>query len=131
MICLRRKDLPYGNNEKGVKKLSELKRTVLYDEHLAAGAKMVDFGGWEMPVQYPAGTVAEHLYTRSACSLFDVSHMGRLLVEGPERVAFLQYALTSNVGALTLNRAQYCMIPNERGGAVDDAYLYMFEEQNQ
>ncbi|MBP5289743.1 MAG: glycine cleavage system aminomethyltransferase GcvT [Clostridia bacterium] len=108
--------------------MSELKRTVLYNEHLAAGATMVDFGGWDMPIQYPAGIVAEHLFTRSACGLFDVSHMGRLLVEGPQRVAFLQYALTSNVEALTLNRAQYCMIPNERGGAVDDAYLYMFEE---
>lgn len=49
---------------------------------------MVDFGGWEMPIQYPAGIIAEHLYTRQVCSLFDVSHMGRLLIEGPERQAF-------------------------------------------
>ena len=74
------------------------------------------------------GIVAEHLYTRSACSLFDVSHMGRLLVEGPERVAFLQHVLSSNVLALDLNKAQYCIIPDEDGGAVDDAYLYRFEE---
>ena len=66
--------------------MSELKRTQLYDVHVAAGATMVDFGGWDMPVQYPTGIVAEHLYTRSHCSLFDVSHMGRLLVEGPDRV---------------------------------------------
>ena len=59
--------------------MSELKRTQLFDIHVAAGASMVDFGGWEMPVQYPTGIVAEHLYTRSDCSLFDVSHMGRLL----------------------------------------------------
>lgn len=108
--------------------MSELKRTPLYDVHVAAGATMVDFGGWDMPVQYPTGIVAEHLYTRSYCSLFDVSHMGRLVIEGPERVKYLQYVLTSNVGALKLNTAQYCIIPNENGGAIDDAYLYMFEE---
>ncbi len=108
--------------------MSELKRTQLYDVHVQAGASMVDFGGWEMPIQYPSGIVAEHLYTRHACSLFDVSHMGRLLIEGPDRVAFLQHVLTSNVMALDLNMAQYCIIPDENGCAVDDAYLYRFEE---
>ena len=107
--------------------MSELKRTQLYRAHLAAGATMVDFGGWEMPIQYPGGIVAEHLYTRHFCGLFDVSHMGRLLVEGPERVKFLQHVLTSNVQALDVNEAQYCIIPNENGGAIDDAYLYRFE----
>lgn len=108
--------------------MSQLKRTQLYEVHVAAGADMVDFGGWEMPIQYPDGIVAEHLYTRHACSLFDVSHMGRLLVEGKDRVAFLQHVLSSNVLALDINQAQYCIIPNENGGAVDDAYLYKFEE---
>ncbi len=108
--------------------MSELKRTALYDAHVAAGGTMVDFGGWEMPIQYPKGIVTEHLNTRRDCGLFDVSHMGRLLIEGPDRVAFLQKVLTSNVASLKLNRAQYCIIPNETGGAVDDAYLYMFEE---
>ncbi|MCR4712696.1 MAG: glycine cleavage system aminomethyltransferase GcvT [Clostridia bacterium] len=109
--------------------MSELKRTQLYDTHVAAGATMVDFGGWEMPIQYPSGIVSEHLYTRHFCSLFDVSHMGRLLIDGPERVAFLQHVLTSNVNALDLNMAQYCIIPDADGGAVDDAYLYRFEEE--
>lgn len=109
--------------------MSELKRTQLYATHVAAGATMVDFGGWEMPVQYPTGIVAEHLYTRDFCSLFDVSHMGRLLIEGKDRVAFLQHVLTSNVDALDLNKAQYCIIPAEDGSAVDDAYLYRFEEE--
>ena len=108
--------------------MSDLKRTQLYDVHIQAGASMVDFGGWEMPIQYPTGIVAEHLYTRHACSLFDVSHMGRLLVEGPDRVKFLQHVLSSNVLALDLNQAQYCIIPDQDGGAVDDAYLYRFEE---
>ena len=110
--------------------MSELKCTQLYDVHVAAGATMVDFGGWEMPIQYPSGIIAEHLYTRQVCSLFDVSHMGRLLIEGPQRKEFLQHVLTSNVSALDLNMAQYCIIPNENGGAVDDAYLYLFQEDN-
>jgi aminomethyltransferase len=110
--------------------MSELKRTPLYEVHVSEGGEMVDFGGWEMPMQYPTGIVAEHLYTRHECSLFDVSHMGRLLIEGPERTAFLQHVLTSNVQALELNKAQYSIIPDENGGAVDDAYLYLFEEDN-
>ncbi len=107
--------------------MSELKRTPLYDAHVAAGATMVDFGGWEMPIQYPAGIINEHLYDRRHCGIFDVSHMGRLIVEGPGRVAFLQKVLSSNVAALVPGRAQYCIIPSETGGAVDDAYLYMYE----
>ena len=110
--------------------MSELKRTQLYDVHVSAGATMVDFGGWEMPIQYPSGIIAEHLYPRQVCGLFDVSHMGRLLIEGPQRKEFLQHVLTSNVSALDLNMAQYCIIPNENGGAVDDAYLYLFQEDS-
>jgi len=108
--------------------MSELKRTQLYEVHVAAGATMVDFGGWEMPVQYPSGIVAEHLYTRHFCSLFDVSHMGRLLIEGPQRLEFLQHVLTSNAAGVDFEQAQYCIIPAEDGSAVDDAYLYRFEE---
>ena len=108
--------------------MSELKRTPLYDAHVAAGGTMVDFGGWEMPIQYPAGIVSEHLYDRKHCGIFDVSHMGRLIVEGPERLAFLQKVLSSNVEKLVPGRAQYCIIPSETGGAVDGAYLYMYEE---
>ena len=109
--------------------MSELKRTQLYDVHIKAGAVMVDFGGWEMPIKYPTDIIAEHLYTRNFCSLFDVSHMGRLLIEGPDMIAFLQHVLTSNVDALDLNMAQYCILAEESGGAVDDAYLYRFEEE--
>ena len=108
--------------------MSELKRTVLYQAHLDAGATMVDFGGWDMPIQYPDGIVAEHLFCRRHCGIFDVSHMGRIDVEGPDMAAFLQYVLSSNVLALDLNQAQYCIIPDENGCAVDDAYLYRFEK---
>ena len=110
--------------------MSELKRTQLYDCHLAAGATMVDFGGWEMPIQYPSKIVAEHLCTRTDCSIFDVSHMGRVRIEGPDAKAFLQKVLSSNVDALQLGWAQYCIIPNADGGAVDDAYLYRFAEDH-
>ena len=109
--------------------MAELKRTQLYDVHVAEGGKMVDFGGWEMPIQYPQGIIDEHLYTRHFCSLFDVSHMGRLIIEGPDMVKFLQHVLTSNVEALDLNKAQYSIIPNEKGEAIDDAYLYRFSEE--
>lgn len=107
--------------------MSNLKRTQLYDVHTSAGATMVDFGGWEMPMKYPTDIVAEHLYTRHSCSLFDVSHMGRILVEGPEAVPFLQHVLSSNAASLDVNRAQYAILPNENGGAIDDAYLNRFE----
>lgn len=108
--------------------MSELKRTPLYDAHVALGATMVDFGGWEMPIQYPEGIISEHLFDRKNCGIFDVSHMGRFIIEGKDRVKFLQRVLTSNVLSLVPGRAQYCIIPTATGGAVDDAYLYMFEE---
>lgn len=108
--------------------MSTLKRTVLFDEHVKLKANMVDFGGWEMPVNYPAGIVEEHLYTRKKAGIFDVSHMGRFVISGREMVQFLQYVLTSNVLSLDFNQAQYTMIPNENGGALDDAYLYRFSE---
>ena len=110
--------------------MSQLNRTPLFDAHVALGATMVDFGGWEMPIQYPAGIVAEHLATRKNCGIFDVSHMGRLLIQGPQRLAFAQRVLSNNAAALTPGRAQYCIIPNENGGAVDDAYLYRFTEDS-
>jgi aminomethyltransferase len=103
-------------------------RTIFHDRHVALGARMTEFGGWDMPLQYPSGTIREHLAVRGSCGLFDVSHMGRFLVRGPSAVAFLQRALTNNVEALDgrPTRAQYSLIANERGGAVDDAYLYRF-----
>jgi aminomethyltransferase len=110
--------------------MSELQRTVFYDRHVALGAKMVDFGGWEMPVFYPKGIVEEHLATRKRVGLFDVSHMGRFIIRGKGTEKFLQHVLSNNVEALDIREvgAQYTLIPNEMGGAVDDAYLYCFIE---
>jgi aminomethyltransferase len=107
---------------------SALLRTPFHAQHVAAGARMVDFGGWDMPVQYPTGIIAEHLATRSAAGLFDVSHMGRFVLRGPGAATFLQHVLTNNAEALDLLQAQYTMVPTETGGAIDDAYLYRFVE---
>jgi aminomethyltransferase len=105
-----------------------LLRTPFHAQHVDAGARMVDFGGWDMPVQYPDGIIAEHLATRSGAGLFDVSHMGRFVLRGPGAAAFLQHVLTNNAEALDLLQAQYTMVPTDTGGAVDDAYLYRFVE---
>ncbi len=111
--------------------MSQLKRTIFYERHVALGAKMVEFSGWEMPVFYPSGIVEEHLATRKGAGLFDVSHMGRFIVRGAGALKFLQHVLSNNAEALdiTTTGAQYTLIPNETGGAVDDAYLYRFLEE--
>ncbi|HVI42438.1 MAG TPA: hypothetical protein VM577_17430, partial [Anaerovoracaceae bacterium] len=108
--------------------MEALKRTILYENHVKSGANLVDFGGWEMPVNYTSGMVEEHIYTRKKVGIFDVSHMGRFVISGREATKFLQYVLTNNVFALDIMQAQYTMIPNENGGALDDAYLYRFYE---
>jgi aminomethyltransferase len=108
--------------------MSNLRRTLFYDRHVALKGKMVEFGGWEMPVFYPSGIVTEHLTTRRTCGLFDVSHMGRFVIRGSNAAAFLQHVLTGNVQALEPGLAQYTIIANETGGAVDDAYLYRFTD---
>ncbi|MDJ0781517.1 MAG: glycine cleavage system aminomethyltransferase GcvT [Desulfosarcinaceae bacterium] len=110
--------------------MTDLKRTILYDNHIAAGAQMVPFGGWEMPVMYGDGILSEHLTTRRQAGLFDVSHMGRFVFRGPRALEFLQHALTNNAAALeSLEKgAQYTFIPTASGTAVDDAYLYRFVE---
>ena len=104
----------------------ELLRTALFERHLAAGGRMVDFAGWEMPLQYRGGIVAEHLATRRRAGLFDVSHMGRFTVRGGGALAFLQHVLTNNAAALEVCQAQYTIVPTAHGGALDDAYLYRF-----
>ena len=87
---------------------------------------MVEFAGWQMPIQYAGGIIAEHLATRRHAGLFDVSHMGRFVVGGPGALAFLQRVLTNNAAALEVCEAQYTIIGDEAGGAIDDAYLYRF-----
>jgi aminomethyltransferase len=105
---------------------TSLSRTPLNAWHSANGGQMIDFGGWEMPVQYETGILQEHLAVRRFGGLFDVSHMGRFRILGGDRMAFLQHVLTNNAAAVEPWEAQYTIVPNENGGAVDDAYLYRF-----
>ena len=105
------------------------RKTVLNSWHRSHGAHMVAFGGWDMPLNYPSGIVEEHLATRKFGGLFDISHMGRFRVAGPQAVPFLQYALVNNAAALDPGQAQYTIIANENGGSVDDSYLYRLDEQ--
>ena len=115
---------------KGRDRMGEVRRTLLYDKHKGLNASMVDFCGWEMPVQYSSGIIEEHLATRRGAGLFDVSHMGRFVFTGRGALEFLQHVLTNNAEALDIDNygAQYTIIPNENGGALDDAYLYHFRE---
>ena len=110
--------------------MSQTQRTLFYERHKALGAKMMEFGGWDMPLAYPSGAVKEHLATRKDAGLFDVSHMGRFLIRGRGASAFLQHVLTNDAQALDSGPigAQYTIIANETGGTVDDAYLYRFVE---
>jgi aminomethyltransferase len=100
-----------------------LRRTPLYEEHVEAGAKLVPFAGWEMPVQY-AGVIAEHRAVRTDAGVFDVSHMGEFEVEGPNALALLQDVLSNDVAKLGVGDAQYTLLTNERGGIVDDLIVY-------
>ena len=104
------------------------RRTVLYERHIGLTAKMVEFAGWNMPLHFAGGIIREHLATRKTAGLFDVSHMGRFIIRGPRALDFLQHVLTNNAAALKPGLAQYTIIPDSAGGAIDDAYLYRFIE---
>src|SRR5262249_49044893 len=106
----------------------ELLRTPLAERHEALGARMVPFSGWAMPVQYPAGIVAEHLHTRSAASLFDLSHMGRLRIEGDDALALIQQATTNDARRLEAGAAQYSLICNDDGGVIEDLIVYRLDD---
>ncbi|MBN3033124.1 MAG: glycine cleavage system aminomethyltransferase GcvT [Candidatus Saganbacteria bacterium] len=101
-----------------------LKRTPLYEEHLRLGAKLVPFAGWEMPVSYPAGILAEHQAVRRAAGLFDIGHMGLIKVEGDGALALVQKAATNDAARLSMNQCQYSLLCNERGGVIDDLLVY-------
>jgi len=104
-----------------------LKRTPLYDEHVAAGARLVPFAGWEMPVQYE-GVRVEHLAVRSACGVFDVSHMGEIETSGPEAEALLQRLLSNDTSRIEVGGAQYSVLCREDGGILDDLFTYRLGE---
>src|SRR5687768_3477933 len=99
-----------------------LKRTPFHDFHVQAGAKLVDFVGWEMPILY-RGIVEEHEQTRNSGSIFDVSHMGRLHFSGPDAQAFLNHVLTRNVADQKVGQSRYSLVTNENGGVLDDVIV--------
>jgi aminomethyltransferase len=103
-----------------------LRRTPLYERHLAAGARLVPFAGWEMPVQYE-GVIPEHRAVRTDAGVFDVSHMGEIEVEGPTATEMLQSVLSNDVSRLEVGDAQYTLLTNETGGIVDDLIVYRTE----
>ena len=104
-----------------------LKKTPLNAAHRELNGKMVDFGGWDMPVQYSAGVIEEHMATRTRAGLFDVSHMGEIWVEGPDAIPFVNRLTTNDVTKLVDGQAHYSALTNEKGGVVDDLLVYRFD----
>jgi aminomethyltransferase len=105
-----------------------LKRTPLYDRHVALGAKIVPFAGYEMPVQYAQGITAEHKAVRERCGLFDVSHMGEFIIRGARAVDFVNYVTTNDVAALAIGQVHYSTILNDHGTIEDDCLVYRFAD---
>jgi aminomethyltransferase len=103
-----------------------LRRTPLYDRHVEAGAKLVDFAGWEMPVQY-VGVREEHMAVREAAGIFDVSHMGEIETSGPQALELLQRLLSNDIAAIAPGGAQYSVLCREDGGVLDDLFTYRLE----
>lgn len=102
---------------------TKLRRTPLFAAHQRAGGKLIEFGGWEMPVQYSTIT-DEHLCVRRAAGIFDISHMGEVIVRGPAAAAFLNATLTNDARKLVVGLGQYTLMCNEGGGVIDDLYAY-------
>ncbi|HEX8151143.1 MAG TPA: glycine cleavage system aminomethyltransferase GcvT [Pyrinomonadaceae bacterium] len=107
-----------------------LKQTPLNAMHRRLGGRMIDFGGWDMPVQYPAGTVEEHQATRTRAGLFDVSHMGEIEVRGPGALAFVNLLCSNDASKLVDGQAQYSALTTGRGTVVDDLLVYRFGAEN-
>jgi aminomethyltransferase len=104
-----------------------LLRTPCYDWHVSHGGRMVEFGGWEMPVQY-SSIVAEHQAVRNAAGLFDIAHMGRVKFSGPDAAKLLRHLVTNDVHRLAVGRIQYALVTNEQGGILDDVLVYRFPD---
>lgn len=106
-----------------------LRRTPLYEQHAALGAKLVPFAGFEMPVQYPTGITAEHRAVREAAGLFDVSHMGEFVVTGPQALELIQRVTVNDAARVEIGQAQYSAMCLETGGVVDDLIVYRFADR--
>ncbi len=104
-----------------------MKTTPFTNIHIALGAKMHEFAGYNMPIEYPSGITDEHLTVRNSVGIFDVSHMGEFWVKGPNALAFLQKVTSNDVSILPIGKAQYSCFPNGKGGIVDDLLVYHYE----
>jgi aminomethyltransferase len=110
---------------------SALRQSPLHDRHLALGAKLAEFGGWSMPLEYPAGTVAEHTAVRTSVGVFDVSHLGKALVTGPGAAAYVNATLSNDLGKIGPGKAQYTLcVDDETGGIVDDLIAYYQDDEH-
>ncbi|EKE03728.1 MAG: hypothetical protein ACD_20C00157G0005 [uncultured bacterium] len=109
--------------------MEKIKRTPLYEEHLKLSAKMVPFGGWEMPLQY-GSIIDEHLTVRNYAGLFDVSHMGEFFISGTETINFLQKLVPQNIAKLAVGKAVYSQLINQNGGIIDDLIIYRLEDKD-
>ncbi|MBC1732884.1 glycine cleavage system aminomethyltransferase GcvT [Listeria seeligeri] len=107
--------------------MTELQKTPIHPIYEKYGAKTIDFGGWDLPVQF-SGIKAEHEAVRTDVGLFDVSHMGEILVEGPDSTAYLQYLLSNDIEKIKIGKAQYNIMCYENGGTVDDLVVYKITE---
>ena len=105
-----------------------MKTTPFTETHIALGAKMHEFAGYNMPIEY-SGIIDEHLTVCNAVGVFDVSHMGEFWVKGPNALEFLQQVTSNNVATLPVGKAQYTCFPNEEGGIVDDLLVYHYESK--
>ncbi len=112
---------------RSVHHVTDLKRTPLYEHHIALGAKVADFGGWAMPIEY-AGIVAEHAAVRESVGIFDVSHMGKLRITGDGALAAVNAILTNDINRISDGQAQYSMLCNDEGGVIDDLIVYRAAE---
>lgn len=101
-----------------------LKRTKLYQWHVDHGGRLVPFAGWEMPVQYPTGPIEEHHITRRSAGLFDIDHMGQIVITGPDAEAYLSHLITWDASLMTTNKAHYALMCYENGGVIDDIFIY-------
>ena len=104
------------------------KQTFLHDKHVALGARMVDFAGWDMPVQY-SSIIDEHKTVREAVGLFDVSHMGEIIVYGEDALPYLNKLVPQDVTKLVDSKAVYCQLTNKQGGIIDDLIIYKLEDK--
>ena len=103
------------------------KQTILHDRHVELGSKMVDFAGWHMPVQYTS-IIEEHNTVRNSVGIFDVSHMGEIIVEGKDSLNFLNKIVPQDITKLTDGKAVYCQLTNENGGLIDDLIIYKIQD---